>query len=110
MTSSKRYHLIIAGAQGAGTTWLHNTLEYQDKLWCPNDTQEVHYFDRHYEKGYKFYKEKYSDAPEESVTFDVTPNYLCHPLVPNRISSHKRVSERPIRIVFLLRNPIERAI
>ncbi len=110
MKKSDKCHLIVLGAQKAGTTWLHNTLEDHKFFWCPKDKQEVHYFDRYYDKGYKKYEKEYEKAPVDKVTFDVTPAYLCHPQVPERIKGYEEVSKRPIKLIALLRNPIDRAV
>jgi hypothetical protein len=110
MVNSCNCHLVIVGAQKAGTTWMHNTLEYQDNFFCPKDRQEVHFFDRYYDMGYEKYEEKYKKCQKDKITFDVTPAYLCHPLVPKRISAYDRISSRKVKIIISLRNPVKRAI
>lgn len=110
MKRSSKPHVILVGAQKSGTTWLHNTLEYNSEFWCPSDGQEVHFFDRFYDRGYKKYEQKYARADVRHITFDVTPDYMCHPLVPRRIYKYKKVSKRPVKLIAMLRDPIERAI
>ena len=110
MKPSDKCHLIVAGAQKAGTTWLHNTLEYQSEYWCPKESQEVHFFDRYYDRGYRKYENKYEKAKSCEITFDVTPAYLCNPLVSKRIKKYEKICKRPIKIIVLLRDPVERAV
>jgi hypothetical protein len=107
---SNKCHVIVVGAQKAGTTWLHNTLEYQNEFWCPANLQETHFFDRYYEYGYKWYESLYKGARKSQITFDVTPAYLCNPLVPKRIISYENISKRNIKIIIILRDPVNRAI
>lgn len=59
--TSEKCHLIVAGSQKSGTTWLHNTLEYQNEFWCPPSRQEIHFFDRLYDKGHEWYESLYNN-------------------------------------------------
>lgn len=107
---SKKYHLVVAGAQKSGTTWIHDTLEYQDEFWCPPRRQEIHFFDRFYDRGYAWYKSIYENAGIDKITVDVSPDYLCHPLAPKRIKALESEYDRELKILISLRNPITRAI
>ncbi len=106
----KKCHLIIPGAQKAGTTWMHNTLEFQNEFWCPPEKQEIHFFDRYYDVGYKEYEKIYKNTSNKKITVDVTPAYLCNPLIPSRIRAYNNVSKRRVKVVAMIRNPIDRAI
>ncbi len=96
---------LCIGAQKAGTTWLHENLEHHPEAFVPPRVKEVHYFDFLYQKPLAEYAAVFA-AGRDRVKCDVTPNYGR--LRPGRIRFIRRVMPR-VRLVFLMRNPIERA-
>lgn len=105
---------IIIGAQRAGTTSLFNYLAQHPNIY-PSFPKEVHYFSNNYQKGLTWYRShfpliwhrQYVACQYENcyVTGEATPFYLSHPLAPRRL---KGVLP-DIRLIVLLRNPIDRA-
>lgn len=96
---------ICIGAQKAGTTWLHSILEKNPLISFPGP-KEVHFWDLFYEKGIEWYKDLYSSQSRNILQGDITPSYSiinkqkikeCHKLNPH------------VRIIYILRNPIDRA-
>ncbi|WP_197517457.1 sulfotransferase domain-containing protein [Microbacterium karelineae] len=101
-------NLIIAGAQKAGTTWLHHVLKTSAHLQNP-DTKELNFF----------YREDFADCldeyaahfPQESDAayfYESSPNYL-QPVtterdVPGNIA---RTLDAPA-VILLFRDPIDR--
>jgi len=106
---------IIVGAQKAGTTSLFNYLAQHPQLVPAND-KEIHFFDGgldsgvdNFAKGYKWYREQFShknNLKSKQLTFEASPLYLFNPLVPGRMYSMLP----DLKIIVLLRNPVERAI
>ena len=100
--------VLILGAQKSGTTSLFRYLaQHPDVL--PPVVKEVHYFDFHYLRGVAWYRRHFPYAHRlrrGSLTFDATPYYLVHPLVPQRAA--QLLPEA--KLVVLLRNPIDRAL
>ena len=105
---------LIIGAQKAGTTSLYNYLISHPSI-IPSFRKEVGYFDSNFEKDLIWYKSffptkiyKYfmkNFCHRDFVTGEGTPNYILHPHVAKRV-----YSKLPnIKIIILLRNPIERA-
>ena len=99
---------IIIGAQKCGTTSLYFYLSQHPQL-LPSSIKEVHFFDRGgnpmmntFQKGPSWYR---SHFPYQK-TFEASPSYIFHPLVPRRI--FELVPD--VKIIALLRNPTERAI
>lgn len=94
------------GAQKSGTTWLEKNLRTHPKIWMPK-RKEIHYFDKIRERGFndKWYASLF--RPEEGqISGEITPAYsilnectiaYAHSLMPEA------------RLIFLMRNPIERA-
>lgn len=97
--------LLCIGAQKAGTTWLYENLAPHPGLFVPPHVKEVHYFDFLFHERLADYAAVFAEAGER-VGCDITPNYGR--LRSGRIAFVRRVMPEA-RLVFLMRNPIERA-
>lgn len=96
---------IIVGAQKAGTTSLYNCLNQHPDI-LPASTKEIHYFSQHFTKGLDWYLQHFPERAANKISGEASPFYLFHPHSAERIAS-----ELPdIKIIILLRNPVERAI
>jgi hypothetical protein len=99
--------VLIIGAQRSGTTSLFNYLaEHPDML--PPMVKEVHYFDLHYARGVRWYHGRFPFSyrlRSGALTMDASPYYLVHPLAPERAA--RLLPD--VKLVAVLRNPIERA-
>jgi hypothetical protein len=99
---------ILAGAQKSGTTALHYFLSRHPNITM-GDQQEIHFFDNDamfvshvdYEQLHKHYPLL---APS-TIAGDCTPSYLYHEPAAERIWKYNP----KIKLVILLRNPVERA-
>jgi hypothetical protein len=112
--SAKCNHLIVVGAQKAGTTTLHSLLSKHPQV-VEGVRKELHYFDFNFVSVRHSYLRKFeknlSRRPlstwlSPTWLLDSSPSYLAHPLVASRI---KNVLPEA-RLVVLLRNPAERAV
>lgn len=101
-------HFIIAGAQKAGTTSLFGYLEHHPNC-LPALKKEVHFFDKQYTQGERFYRRHFpvaiSAAARQRRVFESSPYYMFHPAVPRRIA--QMIPQT--KIILLLRNPVSRA-
>ena len=108
-------YFLIAGGQRCGTTSMFRTLIQHPSILKPVLHKGVHYFDTAYGNGPAWYRGHFpllatarragrrSGVP--AVTFESSPYYLFHPLAAARISA-----DLPgIKLVVLLRDPVERA-
>lgn len=99
---------LIIGAQKSGTTSLYDHLA-QHPAVRPSATKEVHYFDREYARGQRWYRGHFAlDARARRsglVTGEATPAYLLFPLAPAR--ARRLVPDA--RLVAVLRDPVDRA-
>ncbi|MGL5083492.1 MAG: sulfotransferase domain-containing protein [Microcoleaceae cyanobacterium] len=98
---------LILGAQKAGTNSLYHALCQHPQI-LPATEKEVHFFTLNYEKGLGWYQSQFPVSAEGRllVSGEGTPYYLFHPCVPQRVSQ-----DFPnIKLIVLLRNPVERAI
>jgi len=98
---------IIIGAQKAGTTSLYNYL-LQNPQILKSLKKEVHYFDLNFNKKVNWYKAHFikKNFSEKKIIGEASPLYIYHPEVPARIQS----IYSNIKIIILLRDPVERAI
>ena len=110
LTAKKRTtpDFIIAGTPRGGTTSLFQYLSLHPNIFPPL-RKEVKYFDSFYFLGKIWYQAhfpyKRKIRENKGITGEATPNYLMHPVAMKRIAS-----EIPdIKIILLLRNPIDRA-
>ncbi len=110
---------VIIGAKRGGTTSLYNYLLEHPSI-SPlfpgrQRIKGVHYFDSHYERGPRWYRSHFPvtvggrhlarPRAVPAIAGEASPYYLFHPLAAERLAR-----EFPgVRLVVLLRDPIERA-
>ena len=92
------------GAQKSGTTWLHAQLAEHPQLFLHAE-KEVHYFDWNFHRPLSSYAAHFRQAGD-LVAGEITPGYAVLP--DERIRFVARIMPR-IRIIYLMRDPIERA-
>lgn len=99
---------LIAGVQKGGSTSLFRFLADHPKV-VPALKKEVHYFDERFHNPSGWYKAFFAGAGPGMITGEGTPDYFYLPDTPEKISKLYG-NENPIKIVLVLRNPVERAI
>ena len=104
-TKPKLPTFLCVGAQKAGTTTLHSLLGLHSKIFLPS-RKEIHYFSLHYKMGLKWYSDFFSSAKDNQLRGEITPYYLFHPYVAERIAQDLG----PVRIIILLRDPVARTL
>ena len=98
-------NFLVVGAQRAGTTLMHRMLALHPEVYIPKQQKEIHFFDHHYAGGVRWYGEFFPvDRDGFTALGEVTPSYLSHPNVPERI----REFDPDMRLIALLRNPVAR--
>jgi hypothetical protein len=95
---------VIIGTQRGGTTSLYRYLTDHPDVG-PALRKEVHFFDRHYQRGMNWYLAHFPTRDEIPVVGEASPNYLLHPDVPERA----RRDVPHAKFIALLRNPVDRA-
>lgn len=97
---------LIIGAQKAGTSSLFWYLSQHPDIRLPQ-RKELHFFDLRYGKGIDWYEGLFPTNLDSSqqITGEASPYYLFHPRVPERVWRHYP----NIRLIALLRNPVDRA-
>jgi hypothetical protein len=95
---------IIIGAQKGGTTSLYRYLGEHPDVGLAR-LQEVHFFSWWYEKGKPWYLAHFRPRGKYPIVGEVSPSYLLHPKAAERV--HQVLPQ--VKIIALLRNPIDRA-
>jgi hypothetical protein len=112
---------VILGAQKAGTRFLQEHLESHPNIRIGSRVanqggtwklrNEIHYFDRHYDLGRRWYRSHFLKSPlevlrNETILFgEKTADYLCGSDAPARL----REVIPETKLIVLLRNPVDRA-
>ena len=92
------------GAQKAGTSWLQRWLAEHPRLSFPAG-KEVHFWDVHRSRGIDWYRGLFPDD-DGKLCGEITPAYACLP--PETIAEcHTAFPD--LRLMYILRNPIDRA-
>ena len=103
-----RLSAVLGGVQKAGTTTLFRYLQAHPQLAAPS-RKETHFFDDETidwsNPDYNHLKSFFPEPLGERLAFDATPIYLFWPPSLARIRAHNA----DIRLIFLFRDPIERA-
>ena len=110
---------VIIGAKRGGTTSLYNyVLEHPSiRPLFPGRIylKGVHYYDSNYDRGLRWYRSHFplrvdghylvQPGISPAVTGEASPYYLFHPLAAERLAG----DFPDVRIIILLRDPVERA-
>lgn len=106
---------LVVGGQKCGTTALYAYLRWHPQVTGPA-WKEVSYFDRHYGRGEAWYRGQFPSRPwlwltggrsgRRPLVGEASPSYLLHPHAPARV--RKLVPD--VRLVALLRDPVDRAL
>jgi hypothetical protein len=101
--------IIIGGVQKAGTTSLFRYLQEHPALLAPRQRKELHFFDDETldwsKPQYELLHDAFSGMGTGRKAFEATPIYIFWPPSLERIRSYN--SE--MKLIFLFRDPIERA-
>ena len=95
---------LICGTQRGGTTALFRYLRQHPDIYMP-EIKEINFFDLHFDKGIGWYESFFEDWSGEKAVGEASPSYMWHPEVPSRI----KTVLKNVKLIFCLRNPIERA-
>lgn len=95
---------IGVGFQRCGTTWLANCMASHPQIHMPE--KEIKYFDCYYDKGARWYTEKFSKRGAGMITGEYTPDYLCNHEAMARLAGQAGNA----KLIICLRDPIDRFI
>lgn len=96
---------MIIGAQKSGTTSLYKYIESFSKNFLPPAYKELQYFSENYNCSKRYYESYFPSCPAGYITGEASPTYLFYHKAPKRIKKFYK----NIKLVVLVRNPIDRA-
>ena len=101
---------VIIGASRSGTTHLFHTLEQHPQI-VRSRKKELHFFDKNenYVRGINYYKSSFPlsfNLPDDALVVEATPAYIYSAQASVRLKKHLP----NLKLILLLRNPIQRAI
>lgn len=94
---------LVIGAQKSATTSLIHYLSGHPDVFAL--TEEVHFFDRHHDRGIGWYRERFSGGEDAAAVGESTPEYMYFSDVPPRMARYLPHAH----LVAILRDPIDRA-
>jgi len=95
---------LVVGPPRTGTTWLHNLLSTHPSVFLPTGKQ-VHFFDKHFDKGSNWYKQHYQNASPGTIKGEINPDYISSGQTLRRI--HHTLPD--VKLIMIYRDPTERA-
>lgn len=99
---------FIIGAQKAGTTSLHRYLRQHNEVFMPAE-KELFFFEKDelFKNGYDWYHKTYFNLSKKgSIKFgEATPTYIYSERALKRIAAYNP----EIKIIFIIRDPIDRS-
>lgn len=98
---------LCIGAQKGGTSWLFTNLAAHPDVFVPPGPEhfDLHYFDREFHRSPRYYSRCFEPG-EGKVKGENTPAYGL--LAPDRIRFIRTLMP-DLKILFMMRNPVERA-
>ena len=105
----RKVDFAICGTQKGGTSALDAYLREHPEI-CMADVKEVHFFDteKHFAReaiNYSKYHSFFTPQKSHKILGEATPVYMYWPNAPQRLREYNP----RMKLIILLRNPIERA-
>jgi len=101
---------IIIGAQKSATRWLRQNLGRHPDIFTP--PRELKYFN-HPKRvdvlGVAWYRAQFAGWVGEAITGEATPGYMMLGHRPADVAARIRLTVPEVRLIALLRNPVDRA-
>jgi Sulfotransferase domain len=105
MNMIKTPHFIGIGTPKSGSTWLQMLLMSHPDVFISPKRNEIHYFDREFEKGIGWYAPFFSEAAPGQLIGEITPHYLYLP-DPAIIATVPSIQ----KYILMYRDPVDRMV
>jgi len=102
----ERRWLLFVGPAKTGTSWIDRVLRGFDGVSLPQKVKETFFFDKHFDKGVKWYLEQFPRGRSGDLMVEVAPTYFVSDAAPRRIAETLPEAQ----IVVTLRDPVRRAV
>lgn len=98
---------LIIGAQKSATRWLRLNLGRHPGIFTA-DT-EIEFFNKHWKRGPVWYREQFQMPSDEIIVGEATPGYMMWQERPSIQSARIDGLLPDVRLIAILRNPVDRA-
>ncbi|XP_011878242.1 PREDICTED: heparan sulfate glucosamine 3-O-sulfotransferase 6 [Vollenhovia emeryi] len=95
---------LIIGVKKGGTRALLEFLRLHPAIRAAGS--EVHFFDHHYVKGFRWYRRRMPPTLVGQITMEKTPSYFVTSEVPKRVKH----MDPGMKLIVVVRDPVTRAI
>jgi Sulfotransferase domain len=102
----KRRWLLFVGPAKTGTSWVDRVLREFDGVSLPQKVKETFFFEKHFDKGVRWYLEQFPQDRSSDLMVEVAPTYFFSDDAPERIVA----TISGAKIVVTLREPVRRAV
>ena len=104
LPSRKLPDALIIGVKKGGTRALLEFIRLHPDVRAAGS--EVHFFDKHYSRGFKWYRSCMPATLEGQITMEKTPSYFITKEVPKRVHAMNPLT----KLVVVVRDPVTRAV
>ncbi|MCY7383956.1 MAG: Wzt carbohydrate-binding domain-containing protein [Microcoleus sp. CAN_BIN18] len=106
LKAKQKPDFLILGAQKCSAESLYGYLDNHLQM-IKEGARQVHFFELNFERGVEWYSKQLtrSVAGEKVLLWEMTPYYIYHPLVAERV--YKCFPD--VKLIVMLRNPVQRA-
>ncbi|GAA3852745.1 sulfotransferase family protein [Celeribacter arenosi] len=96
--------VIGIGAQKCASSWVHTVMGSHPEI-SVSTPKEIDFFSYYFDRGYAWYERHFEDCGSSHHAYEASPSYLYDPRAPERVATYFP----ELKIVALLRDPVERA-
>jgi hypothetical protein len=101
-------NFLVIGAPRSGTTWIDKNLREHPEVFMPRE-KELHFFDRHFERGLAWYESRFEDWRGEKAVGEATPDYMHGQYTERDLPTLIHAHLPQAKLIASLRNPVDRA-
>ena len=107
MTDGAFPNFVIIGAQKSATRWLRSNLGHHPSVFAAST--EVEFFNHNWKRDPSWYYEQFKGANGASAVGEATPGYMMWNEEPARQAARIDGLLPEVRVLAILRNPIDRS-
>ena len=97
-------HYFFVGPPKTGTTWIYEVLKSVKEINLSNQTKELEFFNKNYNKGFKWYQKAFNMKGNKIC--DISTSYFTSDKAPLRIKEY----DPKAKIIITIRDPYKRLI
>jgi hypothetical protein len=100
---------LIIGAQKCGTRWLRSNLGLHPEIYAPDEELSFFSSKPRFREGLESYRAQFAGWRGEPIVGEATPGYMMWRHHPEQVNRRIRKSLPDVRLLAILRDPVDRA-